>query len=425
MKPVYLPCLRGTFGEWAYFSTVIKVKDAVLYKRIITVPESKELYSSKLNEILQREFDKRRIDKIKNYLLTIKERFFSSLVVAIHKGDPRWSDFDIEERFRVDNKELSHPDINFIENKLGILTLAGTEEIFVLDGQHRLLGLREAYKQDKIIGDDEVSLIIVIHRDKLKEKTRRLFTVLNRYAVKVRPAELVILEEDDAAAILTRKLVDEYTILMHERALSTSSNSEEQVLNKGFGLPPTDLTNFTTLVCLYQINKVLINYNQLYHSGVIARPSKEDLDVMWSDIVLFWDKFFKSFPAVKKFILEGKGLQKFKRNPKTGGSLLLRPEGQLLIASSYKHFKEKGQEDDFWQKISGIDLNLSGPVWNYIFWTGEKIESKNKKLKRELMLFLLGEKRSTRYITESLKSVYKSYNLKYDNHIQPLIDKAA
>ena len=102
------------------------------------------------------------------------------------------------------------------------MTLTGSEEIFVLDGQHRLLGIRKAVEEDKSIGDDEISLIIVIHKSDLKQRTRRLFTVLNRYAVSIKPAEKVILEEDDAAAILTRKLVQEYPTFLKDNAVSST-----------------------------------------------------------------------------------------------------------------------------------------------------------------------------------------------------------
>jgi DNA sulfur modification protein DndB len=172
MKKLHLPCLRGVFGSWTYFSTVIKVKDLVTEGRVITVSESSELYSKNINEVLQREIDKKRIKTIKEYLLTIQDRFFSSLIVAIHKGDPRWADFDIEKQFRVDNEIIDEEQAEFIENKLGVLTLSGNEEIFVLDGQHRLLGLRESYKANNEIGNDEVSIIFVVHNIKTKERTR-------------------------------------------------------------------------------------------------------------------------------------------------------------------------------------------------------------------------------------------------------------
>ena len=80
-KSLHLPSLRGSFGSWNYFSTVIKVKDIVEGSRIITIPESKELYTKNINQILQREIDITRISKIKDYLLKNTERFFSSFVL--------------------------------------------------------------------------------------------------------------------------------------------------------------------------------------------------------------------------------------------------------------------------------------------------------------------------------------------------------
>ncbi|MGI4822612.1 MAG: DNA sulfur modification protein DndB [Janthinobacterium lividum] len=421
MKKLHLPSLRGSFGKWIYFSTVMKVKDAVMNKRLITVSESKELYTSRLNDILQREYDGKRIEQIKDYLITIKERFFSSLVVAIHKGEPQWSDFDIEEHFQVDDNPIKKSDAEFLENKIGVLTLSGEEEMFVLDGQHRLLGLRKAYAEDNSIGEEEISLILVVHQQALKEKTRRLFTVLNRYAVKPKPAELVILEEDDAAAILTRKLVEEYPLFKHKTALSVSMSTGKEALNKGFAVTAGDETSFTTLVSLYRISQILISYKSLYKSGVISRPTDEALDTMWETIKVFWDSFFETFPDVKKYILGQKVPANFKRNSVNGGSLLLRPEGQLLIADVYAEFRTKNSLLFFWQNIYKIDFNLNGVVWKYVFWVGGKIESKNKKLKKEIMLYLLGEKKNTKYVSTTLGKLYKDHNELYANSIKPVV----
>lgn len=243
-------------------------------------------------------------------MLKSKERFFSSLIVAIHKGNPEWADFDLERQFRIDNDLIDDADVDYIENKIGVLTLAGNEEIFVLDGQHRLLGIRKAFEENKSIGDDEISLIIVIHKSDLKERTRRLFTVLNRYAVSIKPAEKVILEEDDAAAILTRKLVQDHPIFILDNAVSST---------KMFNLTATDIKNFTTLVCLYEINKILVDYSTLYKSKVIIRPTDEVLKQLYKKITDFWSFFFDTFPNVIKFIKEESVPSKFIRNKKNGG----------------------------------------------------------------------------------------------------------
>lgn len=412
IKSIHLPCLRGNFGSWNYFSTVIRVKDIVESNRIITVPESKALYTKNINQILQREIDFTRIGKIKEYLLKSKERFFSSLVVAIHKGNPKWADFDLERQFRIDNDLIDDGEVEFIENKIGVLTLSGNEEIFVLDGQHRLLGIRKAFEEDISIGEDEISLVIVIHKADLKQRTRRLFTVLNRYAVSIKPAEKVILEEDDAAAILTRKLVQEYPIFIKDNAVSST---------KLFNLTATDTKNFTSLVCLYEISKILIDYSSLYKSKVIIRPSDEVLEKLYGKIISFWDFFFEDFPDVVKFINQEKVPAKILRNKKTGGSLLLRPEGQLLFASVYKEFENLKKLKVFKENVSKIDFNLSGHNWKYVFWKGDKMEPKHKKIKRSIFRFLLGKKEEENYITTELTKIYKEYNLTFKNNLTPVV----
>ena len=205
-----MPCLRGRLGDWIYFSTVMKIKDVVTNHRIITVSESEELYTKNINKILQRDINDKRIKNISSYLVNTKEHFFSSIIVAIHKGNPEWSDVDVSEQLTIREEKLDRDNFNFISNKIGILTLSGGEEIFALDGQHRLVGLRDAIKKNEKLGEEEISLVYVIHNQDNVERTRRLFTVLNKYAEKPKKAELIILEEDDVAAINTRRLVSDF-----------------------------------------------------------------------------------------------------------------------------------------------------------------------------------------------------------------------
>ncbi|HVW15857.1 MAG TPA: DNA sulfur modification protein DndB [Mucilaginibacter sp.] len=415
INSIHLPCLRGNFGAWNYFSTVMKIKDIVENNRIITVPESEALYTRNINQILQREIDPSRINKIKEYLLRNKERFFSSIIVAIHKGNPEWADFDLERHFKIDNNIIDDEEVNFIENKLGVLTLAGNEEIFVLDGQHRLLGIRAAYLENKSIGEDELSLVFVVHNQDLIERTRRLFTVLNRYAVTIKPADKVILEEDDAAAILTRRLVQTYPLFIKDKAVSSS---------KVFSLNPSDFHNFTTLVCLYEISKILIDYDDLYKSKVIIRPSDTNLNKLYKKITSFWDLFFSKFPLVERFINGETVPDLFKRNKSTGGSLLLRPDGQKLIATIYQDFKKSDELGTFKKYVTKIDFNLNGTTWKYVFWTGETMDHQNQKLKRSIFKILLGKTDDSVYVKSEMTKLYKEYNLEYTGNIKSLVPLA-
>ncbi|HVX01181.1 MAG TPA: DNA sulfur modification protein DndB [Candidatus Babeliaceae bacterium] len=413
MVKLRLGALKGTFGDWVYFATTLKVKDVADQRRIETVSESEHLFTKNINGVLQREIEPKRINRIAQYLIQKKDRFLPSMIIAIYRGNPEWADIKVESTFKVDNQKLSDEDIFYLDGRLGVLTLGGTERMFVLDGQHRLQGIRKAYNdQPDKLGNDDVSVTIVVHNENLKERTRRLFTVLNRYAEKPKKAELIIMEEDDAAAILTRRLVLEYDFFKYENALSKS---------KGMSMPPSDVKSFTTLVCVYEINKVLIDYNLIHPKKFISRPTDDELGALYTKkIIPFWDFFLKKFPQISQLVLGKLVDEDVIRNKRTGGSLLFRPEGQLLIAKVYKQSDRIGRLKAFKDNIGKIDFNLSGSTLNYVFWKGDKFENKNQKLKETLFNFLLGNNDDANYITRELTKVYKDYNLKYTGHIKPV-----
>ena len=402
---LHLPCLRGVIGNWTYFSSVMKIKDVV--KRIITVSESDELYTKNINEILQREISTKRVGQLKDYLNNNYEHFFSSIIVAIYQGNPVWSDFDIESQFRIDNNLLDTDDIGFIENKIGILSLSGSETIFALDGQHRIKGIREAYKKNKSIGEEEVALIFVVHNHENKERTRRLFTVLNKYAQKPKEAELIILDEDDVAAIITRRLVDNHEILKMNHAVSDTN---------GANIPSTDMHSFTTLVMVNRINKLLL---AKYKIDYTKRPTEVDINRFYQICLDFWNYFFNLFPQIRQFIEGCESLfangDIYNRNNETGGSLLLRPVGQKLFAQIYCAFRDKGQLDELTSKIPSLDFNLNGSYCKYVTWNN-KMLPKSETLQRRVFFYALGLS-SDSAIHNDLKSVYENYGANYNNII--------
>ncbi len=352
-----------------------------MQKRIITVSESKDLYTKKFNDILQRDLKSARIGKIKDYLLKNPERFFGSLVVAIHGGAPIWSEIDLDSQFMIGDNEPTDNEIDFFEKKLGILTLRGDEVIFALDGQHRLLGIRRAFDENPAIGDEEVPIIIVVHKAEAKERTRRLFTVLNKYAQKPQGAELIIVDEDDAHAILTRRLFDQLDLFKKPNAVSKSHTAN---------IPVSDLESFTTLVTIYTINKVLLKNHKI---NVDMRPSIEDLDKYFKEIESFWSLLFRQFPEIESFIEGNKPILNgipFDRNNLNGGTLLLRPVGQVMIANVYMEAKKKNKVGDFLSKVREVDFNLSCSNWKYLLWNGGKMIPKNEALSRRSLLVLLG-----------------------------------
>ena len=95
---------------------------------------------------------------------------------------------------------------------MGFLELRGTERLFALDGQHRVAGIRNALKAGTQIGDDILTVLFVPHLNDETgvARTRRLFVDLNKRAVPVARKDIIILDEVDLAAILSRRLVDEH-----------------------------------------------------------------------------------------------------------------------------------------------------------------------------------------------------------------------
>lgn len=406
---IHLACLRGNIGFWTYYSTIMKIRDIVSDNRIITVSESRELYTQNINRILQREISPVRIGRISNYILNNEERFFSGLVVAIHQGAPKWTDIDLYEQIQIENHTIPEDELVSLGSKYGILSLSGGEQIFALDGQHRLKGIRRAYNQNPDIGDLEISLTFVIHNHANVERTRRLFTVLNKYAEKPRGAELIILDEDDVAAINTRRLVMEHPILSKANAVS---NSQTGAIASG------DNNSFTTLVTINAINKILYNKNSGYYT---QRPSAGDMEILYQKSVDYWNMVFETFPEINSFIDGNEDVaisgERIARNDVSGGSLLLRPVGQVLVAKTYLKFDAQ----DFAEKLRMVNFNLSSPNWKYIFWN-EKMLGKEQKLKSCMLPYIMGINNDAAFIHREMRKIYERNNLPYSENLIQRID---
>ena len=162
-------------GDWVYYPTLMKLKDIAERIKI-----AEEIYQSKtLSEMVQQEIKRKRGKEIKDYLLKQEQRFFNSLIVAVYEGDPSWYDItSIESNNPLDTEAIPED----VVAGIGILSLNGEEELFTLDGQHRLIGIKEAVAEAPHLGEDELSIIFIAHRTDLDgmERTRRLFTTLNK-----------------------------------------------------------------------------------------------------------------------------------------------------------------------------------------------------------------------------------------------------
>lgn len=361
-KRLLLPCLTGTFGSWRYYNVVMKVKDVVNPQSgIKTIPEAKKIYTSdNLNTILQRLENLKRIEPIKAYILNQNDRYFNSLTAAITNGDPQWHPVSIKEG---KDDDFTSKEVEYLNLKYGILELKGGEEIFILDGQHRLLGLKEAFKAEKAIGEEEVSVMLIVHHptDEGLKRLRRVFVSLNRHAQPVSEGENIILEEDDASAIIARNLIERYPLFHEHNSIA---------FNKNLNLMPgkKDVDKFTSMLALYNINEHIIDNSKLYNNKINGkyvriRPAETLIESAYSQVENFWNKFFKTFPDAKDFIQNPSNNAELKLN--NGGKYYMRPIGQEIIVQFYVFLKSRKQIKAF-DRIKEVESDLDSDFWNYV-----------------------------------------------------------
>ena len=225
---------------------------------------------------------------------------------------------------------------------LGLLELDGTEKLYAIDGQHRIAGIREALErlknQDNIeqhhrLANEDLAILFVsadTNREGQLERVRRLFTTLNKEAKKVSDAEIVALDEDDPAAIVTRWIATQYDGL---RAYSSDGDDElPNLVQLGTldEIPRSNRRSITTIVSLYRMTKGIFQkdiseLNKQYQGN---RPDEEELEAMYREAVMIWD-LMREHDAALGIVLGSDPAEQRAANYRNdqGGHILFRPMG--------------------------------------------------------------------------------------------------
>jgi len=267
-EPMVLPALRGAMGDWAYYATLMPMSEIAV--RVNYAHDLRQHDERVMSNFIQRALDETsRVKQIAEYLET-PEHFFNSLVLAMYGGDPGWLDISLKEKSK-EARAVSEYMKGWGVNSLGFLELTGKEKIFALDGQHRLAGIKSAIKKNAELSEELVSVIVVGHKNTKAGniRTRRLFTTLNKTAVKVRKRDIIALDEDDVMAILARKFVETHQWFRPPKISLTSS----------INMPVSDFTSLTTIVNLYDVMKLLFSRGMGYRNDTLRfnRPSDAQL----------------------------------------------------------------------------------------------------------------------------------------------------
>lgn len=387
MKKLYLPSLRGLIGDWVYYPTLMKLKDIAERVKI-----AEEIYQSKtLSEMVQQEIKRKRGKEIKDYLLKHEQRFFNSLIVAVYEGDPIWYDIThIESNSQYDSEDIPED----VVAGIGILSLNGEEELFTLDGQHRLIGIKEAVAEAPHLGEDELSIIFIAHRTDMDgmERTRRLFTTLNKNAVRVSKGEMVALDEDDTMAITVRRLVTKNSIFIEDRILNNVTDN----------IPKSNQTCLTTIGNLYDLleilfTKVYVTWKEKKGAGrknelKKIRQTDEILDQHYANACDYFKRLTDSFPPLKEFVdASDSSIVVKKYRHSDGGSVLFRPIGLKILTEVIAVLVKEYPLPECFKMISKLPTDLTQTPYNGVIWhpTQKNIIIKGKTRVRNLLLYML------------------------------------
>ena len=393
-----LPSLRSRVGDWNYYVTTLSFAEvAALVKAPDEVHERK-----KLADWIQREAIASHAEAISSYIVGNPQRFLGSLIVGVYGGSPDWTPLNV----KVPADEgISDDQLERIEGRLGLLRLSGSESLFAIDGQHRVAGIKLALGDAKMveqIGDDSVSAIFVAHDPKSedgKERTRRLFTTVNKKARIVSKAARIALDEDDGFAIVTRRLIDSHWLF---------EDAKKFVLYTGGGsLPATDMTSITSVVGLFEIVKDLYGGPKGFDQ---IRPDDLLLESHLMLCTRFFDELIARIPEFKSVFVDAKRTPGSYRSPESN-HMLFRPVGQRTFARAVQLLVgRKNAVGAAIKTLQSAELFIQKKPWHYIMWNPvDRTMIANKVLLAEAQLLrLAGQPLRNKTIGGKLDELLKS-----------------
>lgn len=353
-----IPAIKGQIGNTIFYSANLTMGQiARLVARV-----NEELYTAKsIRDQLQRSLNDNYL-KIKDYIINHSDRFFNALVLAVYDGDPMWTEI----RYELDKERYSN---------VGILSFNGNEKVFPVDGQHRVEGIKEALKEDPSLEREELCVMLIGHSDtpEGKEKSRRIFSTLNRYAKPVKLGDIIALDEDDVVAIATRHQLESNPLFMEDRVKATNS----------IAISVTDKRSFTSLIALYKCNLELFNCFYKQRNGVVLKPSKlkdylknrpsdEIINGFNEYLTVFWTHFINAFPEISAYIADNRvNAAESYRSIEDGGNIFFRPVSLTPFVSSIATIALSNNNerlDEILESYSSIERTVSASPWERIIW---------------------------------------------------------
>lgn len=377
-----IPAIRAHIGDWVYYIATMRFKDVSEYVKRV----DNELHKSDLlKQMLQRSITNN-YKSIAHYIETQEERFFNALVLAVYDGVPTWHEVRLE---YDDGSEFYN---------LGVLELSGDEKIFPVDGQHRVEGIKKVIGESNKYDDEQIPVIFIGHKtdDAGMQRSRRLFSTLNRYAKPVSMRDIIALDEDDIVAIASRELIDTHTLFSKDRLLDSRTKA----------IPENNDKAFTTIITFYECNleilwMLLKDMEVLNPEGgktkgkgkikefIRRRPNDEMIHQFEDLCVSFWDALIDCFDDVYDYVAEEPNAQPYRN--RAGGNLLFRPVALLpFVRAAVKvAIQQQKSFSEIFRAFPQELLSIDNVLWRNILWNNDKgtMIVNNQKLTERILQY--------------------------------------
>ncbi|PRQ62035.1 DNA sulfur modification protein DndB [Vibrio sp. V01_P9A10T6] len=352
-----IPALKARVGDWIYYICVMKY--AQVAKEVNFAYELGG-NNDDLNSLIQRGISER-TKEITDYLLRSEHRFLGSLIVAAYGGDPHYMPVRME-----DSEEY----LKGLDNSFGVLTFDGGQQYFALDGQHRLKAIKDAIKKNPELGYEEISVILVSHYDteEGKEKTRRLFTNINKNAKSTTKSENLALDEDDGFAILTRRLISENSFFRRDGRVSVfTKQGENGELSLASSVRDTDRKAVTSIKQLYEMVKDLSFDTPLDGISLSKRPTDDDLEDSYTLISERMVSFFEACGNIVSKVEKTDDLRSLRKNKLIPGSeeAFLKGVIQRCVSTSVRSLIDQKllTWDEALERLKALSWKLGDGPW--------------------------------------------------------------
>lgn len=383
------PAIKAHMGDWGYYIVKMRMREVAN-----EVEFGSQVHNDfTLDQAIQRELNESRVKQdLVAYLTGRDDRFFASLVVAAIGGSPKFFPVSIADDPRFEMIAST------MEDSFGVLQFDGDQDYYALDGQHRLKAIKSLVHPDIDSGDqnppknfanEEISVLMVVRPSESRDEDwlisyRRLFSSLNRYAKPTNSDTNIIMDEDDAFAILTRRLITEHNFF---RAQGRQQDSH-RVLTKGKNLRE-GTSHFTTLQQLYDLNVKLLTTNPRTNAGwgpedgeivdnvkkfTRFRPAERYLDTLFWELKCYWNAILDTIGDLEELKpADARNHASDGSEGETADNLLFWPIGQEVMVDCARFLLDEQLEDPSQptpeevqkalEPLAKVDWRLHQPPW--------------------------------------------------------------